>query len=170
MKLNIMGLAGALILAATLQLPALAATKAARVSFTPVTANELKSIYGDRTWVWKTGGGRFEDSGNRFLAYTREGGKPSIGQGSWAVDDNGKLCLYATWSTRDGAKPAATCFGHVKAGGTIYQRRFPFGHWYVFRHASVRKGDEIRKLITADTVSANVRQWQATASRRDGRN
>ncbi|MGO7162720.1 DUF995 domain-containing protein [Rhizobium johnstonii] len=35
-------------------------------------------------------------------------------------------------------------------------RRQPNGEWYVFRHASVRQGDEFQKLVPTDTVSAKA--------------
>ena len=119
----------------------------------PLTAKELNELYSDRTWVWKTGGGRFNAEKYRFLAYVKEKGAESYGQGRWDVDDNGKLCIRAWWHAADGVGGAATCFGHIRIGNTIYQRRFPNGHWYVFRHAPERSGDEARKLIAADPVS-----------------
>src|SRR6218665_2189098 len=165
MKLKNMWLAGAILGTVLGPLPAFAETKVARQAIVPVPAAELKALYGDRTWLWGAGGGRFDTRDDRFSAYTREGGKASVGQGGWVVDDNGKLCIMAKWYASTGDARAATCFGHVKVGNTIYQRRYPFGHWYVFRHAPERKGDEARKLVAADTVAARVRQWQASTSR-----
>lgn len=168
--MNHLALAGALLSALAMPLQASAQPKVVRPAVVPLTSSELTSIYGGRTWIWNSGGGRFENSRNQFSAYTREAGKSSVGQGRWAVDENGKLCIFAKWHASDGAARAATCFGHVKVGDTIYQRRYPFGHWYVFRHARVRQGDEFRKLVAADTVTPKVRQWQASVSRNDNRN
>lgn len=165
MKLKYLWLAGVFLATMLGPLPALAEKKSAQQAAMPVTASELKTIYGDRTWIWKTGGGRFDTRDDRFSAYTREGGKPSIGSGRWAVDDNGKLCILAKWYARTGDARAATCFGHVKIGSTIYQRRYPFGHWYVFRHAPQRRGDEAAKLVSADTVASRIRQWQTPTAR-----
>ncbi|MCM2394809.1 DUF995 domain-containing protein [Rhizobium sp. S95] len=142
-------------LALALFLPAAAfATSAtSQKKVEPLSAAELTAIYSGKTWVWGTGGGRFDTKGRRFVAYTDEKGKASLGEGRWAVDNNGKLCIFAKWTASNGAGRAATCFGHVKVGDTIYQRRHPFGHWYVFRHASPRTSDEFRRLIAADTIS-----------------
>lgn len=170
MNMNHFALAGALLSVLAMPFPASAQTKAMRSVVVPVTAAELTSIYGDRTWIWNSGGGRFKTMHKQFSAYTREDGKSSIGQGRWAVDENGKLCIFAKWHASGGAARAATCFGHMKVGGAIYQRRHPFGKWYVFRHARARQGDEFRKLVAADTVTPKVRRWQASVSRDDGRN
>ncbi|MCJ7997483.1 DUF995 domain-containing protein [Rhizobium cremeum] len=142
-------------LALTLFLPvaAFAASGVSQKKVEPLSAAELTAIYSGKTWVWGTGGGRFNTKGHRFVAYTNEKGKPSLGEGRWAVDNNGKLCIFAKWTASDGAGRAATCFGHAKVGDKVYQRRHPFGHWYVFRHAPQQTGDEFRRLIAADTIS-----------------
>lgn len=165
MKQKHLWLTGVFLVTVLGPLPALAEKKIAPQPTTPVTASELKTIYGDRTWLWGAGGGRFDTRDDRFSAYTREGGEPSVGKGRWVVDDNGKLCILAKWYASTGDGRAATCFGHVKIGDTIYQRRHPLGHWYVFRHAPERKGDEAAKLVSADTVASQIRQWQTSTSR-----
>jgi hypothetical protein len=166
MKLQFLWLAGAVLAASFQPLPAFAANKTVRVvAATPVSASELKAIYGDKTWLWKTGAGRFDTRDDQFSAFTREPGKESIGVGRWDVDDNGKLCIRATWYAASGDGGAATCFGHVKIGATIYQRRYPDGHWYVFRHAPQRAGDEARKLVSNNTVAPKIRQWKAATSK-----
>lgn len=147
--------------------PTEAATKALQI--TPLTANELKALYADKTWLWKTGGGRFVANGQRFESYVREKGKTSIGTGRWSVDDNGKLCILARWTSRADSGRAATCFGHMKAGTMIFQRRHPSGKWYVFRHTRIRSGDEINKLVTADKISAKVKAFQKSLNSRDAR-
>lgn len=124
---------------------------------TPLSAYELYRIYGDKTWVWNTGGGRFLDDGRRFVAWVNDKGKQSFAEGKWVVDDLGQLCMRATWTNAEGAARASTCFGHRKIGNTIYQRRQPDGKWYVFRHASVRGDDEFRKLVPMDSVSDKAR-------------
>ncbi|NEJ74608.1 DUF995 domain-containing protein [Rhizobium phaseoli] len=133
-----------------------AAGKTARATV-PLSAYELYRIYGDKTWVWNTGGGRFVDDGRRFVAWTDDKGKQSFAEGTWVVDDLGQLCMRATWTNAEGAARASTCFGHRKIGDTIYQRRQPDGNWYVFRHASVRGDDEFGKLVPMDWVSAKAR-------------
>ncbi|ANM08528.1 MULTISPECIES: DUF995 domain-containing protein [unclassified Rhizobium] len=124
---------------------------------TPLSAYELYRIYGDKTWVWNTGGGRFSDDGRRFVAWVNDKGKQSFAEGKWVVDDLGQLCMRATWTNAEGAARASTCFGHRKIGSTIYQRRQPDGNWYVFRHASVRGDDEFLKLVSMDSVSDKAR-------------
>ncbi|EJT03298.1 DUF995 domain-containing protein [Rhizobium sp. CCGE 510] len=124
---------------------------------TPLSAYELYRIYGDKTWIWNTGAGRFVDDGRRFVAWTDDKGKQSFAEGRWVVDDLGQLCMRATWTNAEGAARASTCFGHRKIGNTIYQRRQPDGNWYVFRHASVRDDDEFGKLVPMDSVSAKAR-------------
>lgn len=134
-----------------------AETAEKKIAPTPLSAFELYRIYGDKTWVWNTGGGRFFDDGRRFVAWTNDKGKQSFAEGRWVVDDLGQLCMRATWTNAEGAARASTCFGHRKIGNTIYQRRQPDGNWYIFRHASVLEGDEFRKLVSTDTVSAKAR-------------
>lgn len=63
---------------------------------TPLSAYELYRIYGDKTWTWNTGGGRFSDDGRRFVAWSNDKGKPSFAEGRWVVDDLGQLCMRAT--------------------------------------------------------------------------
>ncbi|AHG47540.1 hypothetical protein RLEG12_31660 [Rhizobium leguminosarum bv. trifolii CB782] len=123
---------------------------------TPLSAYELYRLYGDKTWIWNTGGGRFSDDGRRFVAWVNDKGKQSFAEGRWVVDDLGQLCMRATWTNAEGAARASTCFGHRKIGSTIYQRRQPDGKWYVFRHGSGREDDEVSKLVPMDTVSAKA--------------
>ncbi|PDS80905.1 DUF995 domain-containing protein [Rhizobium sp. L43] len=146
----------ALALGLCLPVAALGAEAAGKDAPTPLSAYELYRIYGDKTWTWDTGGGRFFDEGRRFVAWTDNKGKQSFAEGRWVVDDLGQLCMRATWTNAEGAARASTCFGHRKIGNTIYQRRQPDGNWYVFRHASVRGDDEFRKLVPMDTVSAKA--------------
>lgn len=119
----------------------------------PLSAAELYEIYHDKTWVWGTGGGRFESQGRRFVAFTNDKGNQSWAEGKWDVNDTGKLCIRATWTNAEGPGANATCFGHQKIGNVIYQRRHPDGKWYIFRHARARSGDEYRKLVPADNIT-----------------
>ncbi|MBX4959135.1 DUF995 domain-containing protein [Rhizobium lentis] len=141
-----------------LPLAAQGAEAARKTAPTPLSAYELYRIYGDRTWTWDTGGGRFFEEGRRFVAWVNDKGKQSFAEGKWVVDDLGQLCMRATWTNAEGAARASTCFGHRKIGKTIYQRRQPNGNWYVFRHPSVRQDDEFRKLVSLDTVSAKAHE------------
>lgn len=145
------------------------------LNFQPVSANasgilppnveplkiwDLRKIYVDRTWVWKNGGGRFEDKGHRFIAWSSENGVSSYAEGRWSVNDSGVLCFDAVWTAKNGSGPAKTCFEHVRDRGTIYQRRLPDGEWYIFRHFRPKASDEIQKLVRKDTVSGNVERLE----------
>lgn len=67
---------------------------------TPLSAYELYRIYGDKTWTWNTGGGRFFDEGRRFVAWSNDKGKPSFAEGRWVVDDLGQLCMRTLFGSR----------------------------------------------------------------------
>ncbi|SCB58054.1 Protein of unknown function [Rhizobium aethiopicum] len=158
MRIGSRSFGAALALSLFLPLAAQAAEAANKKAPTPLSAYELYRIYGDRTWTWDTGGGRFFEDGRRFVAWVNDKGKQSFAEGKWVVDDLGQLCMRATWTNAEGAARASTCFGHRKIGNTIYQRRQPNGNWYVFRHASARQDDEFRKLVSTDTVSAKAHE------------
>jgi hypothetical protein len=121
----------------------------------PISAGELAEIFGDKTWQWEAGGGRFFAEGRRFVAYSEEGDKPTVAEGRWRVTE-GRLCLVARWKTKDANARNRTCFGHVRDRGTIFQRREPDGKWYVFRSYKPSPEDEISKLKSEDSVTPNV--------------
>jgi hypothetical protein len=125
----------------------------------PILAGELVEIFGDKTWQWKAGGGRFIAEGRRFVAYSEEGDNPTIAEGRWRVTD-GRLCLVARWKTKDANARNRTCFGHVRDRGTIFQRREPDGKWYVFRSYKPSPEDEISKLKSEDSVTPNVKRLE----------
>jgi hypothetical protein len=131
------------------------AQKATRLSKTPapLTAEEVVAIYRNKTWNWPTGGGRFIGEGRRFIAVTGENGKQSLGEGTWTVDDKGRMCMRATWKTGAVSAKANTCFAHGRIGNVLYQKRQPNGDWYVFRHSPPRATDEFSKLVNADGVT-----------------
>lgn len=150
--------------AAALCVSVLAATGASRAADSPqpppqaraMTAYELLTIYGDRSWQWADGAGRLETDDRRFTAITGSGGAANWAEGRWLITDRGRLCLVADWHIPSGSFPARTCFDHRRAGDTIYQRRLPEGAWYVFRHAPVAANDEFAKLVREDLVSARL--------------
>lgn len=152
----------ALCLALCLPMTAAADKQPKQQNAVPLTAGELYQIYHDKTWVWGTGGGRFDADGRRFVAFTNDKGVQYFAEGTWTADDFGQLCMRATWTSKDVAAPNSTCFGHRRVGNTIYQRRQPAGPWYIFRHARVKTGDEYNKLVAADTVSAKVHEAKLT--------
>lgn len=135
-----------------------AQNRAPKVKAEPLTAFELYEIYKDKTWVWNTGGGRFNADGRTLVAWVNDGGKQSFAEGRWVINDLGQLCMRGTWTNAEGSGRDSTCFGHRKIGGTIYQKRQPHGDWYIFKHARTRPGDEFRKLVARDTVSDKARK------------
>ena len=113
----------------------------------------LDSIYADRTWHWKDGAGYFQAKNREFKAWVGKGRKATYAEGSWTVNNNGRLCFRAAWHSLRGRKRASTCFAHRSDGKNIYQRRLPRGKWYIFSHIPARPGDEINKLQPGDQVS-----------------
>ncbi len=122
----------------------------------PLSAEEVRRIYTDKTWQWSAGAGRFIAKDRRFIAYSEEGGKPTIAEGRWLVTDRGQLCMDAVWSTQQDKAKARTCFRLVRDRGTIYQRREPTGDWFVLHSFKPKPDDEGRKLVAEDTVSPNI--------------
>lgn len=120
----------------------------------PLTAQELRKIYSDKTWQWTAGGVRFIGKDRRMIAFSEKPGKATFAEGTWTLDDDGRLCLVAVWVTKEGSGPANTCFRHVRDRGTIYQRREPDGNWYIFKTYIPKPGDA--KLLKEDTVSPNM--------------
>lgn len=124
----------------------------------PLSSKKLELIYGDRTWHWKDGAGYFQLKDRRFKAWVGEGAKGSYAEGSWSMNNQGRLCFRAVWHSLRGGRRATTCFAHRSDDKTIYQRRLPKGKWYVFAHIPSLADDEINKLQAGDQVSA---QYQA---------
>ncbi|OJU71755.1 MAG: hypothetical protein BGO05_25315 [Rhizobiales bacterium 63-7] len=122
----------------------------------PLTADEVRRLYADKTWQWSAGAGRFIAKDRRFIAYSEEGGKPTIAEGRWEVTDHGRLCMNAVWSTPQDKARNRTCFRLVRDRGTVYQRREPKGNWFVLRSFKPRPEDEAHKLVAQDTVSPNI--------------
>lgn len=127
----------------------------------PLTAKEMRKIYANKTWQWESGGGRFIAKKRRFLAYSEEGGVPTFAEGSWEVNNEGRLCMVAVWVSREGKAPARSCFRLVRDRGTVYQRREPKGTWFILRTFIPKPEDEARKLVSEDTVSPNVKRLKA---------
>lgn len=157
---------------------AAAALLAQALSFSPAMANstlprsvvalsagELESLYGDRTWKWKSGAGRFVETDHTFLAWARSKEVDSFAEGHWQASDDGRLCIIAKWTTAEGAHDNTTCFIHLRDRGTIYQRREPDGPWYIFKTFIIQPEDEYRKLIRQDSVSAKVERVKASLAR-----
>ncbi|MDW9591859.1 DUF995 domain-containing protein [Sinorhizobium meliloti] len=132
---------------------------------TPLTHAELYQLYGQKSWIWKEGAGYFSVQARRFIAWSKENGKPSYGVGRWFITGPGKLCFRAEWHARDGSSPATTCFSHAKRGGVIYQRREPDGAWYVFKNARARPDDEFAKLRRGNYVGASLNRIEARLGR-----
>ncbi|MBB6489144.1 DUF995 domain-containing protein [Rhizobium lusitanum] len=127
----------------------------------PMTAVELYTLYHDKSWRWPDGAGRMENIDRRFSAWVDGTGGQSWAEGRWAVTDNGRLCLDATWHATNGQFPAKTCFVHRILDGTIYQKRETGGTWFVFRHPVTKQTDEATKLIADDLVSQRLEAMKA---------
>jgi hypothetical protein len=120
-----------------------------------MTGAELYRLYGNKSWRWSDGAGRLQTDGRRFTAWSGSGDKAKWAVGQWTVSDHGRLCFKAQWHTVSGVYPNTTCFSHKTLGNTVYQKRQPSGHWYVFKHATPAD-DEFSKLIDQDLVSKNL--------------
>jgi hypothetical protein len=121
-----------------------------------LSAQELEALYGDKTWKWKTGAGRFVEADHSFVAWAESKKTESFAEGHWEATDDGRLCMIATWTNPDGAQDNRTCFVHLRDRGTIYQRREPDGRWYIFKNYLNKPDDEFRKLSQVDSVSAKA--------------
>lgn len=126
----------------------------------PMTAAELTALYGDKTWQWKTGAGRMETMNRRFSAIVGSGAQSSWAIGRWTVTNAGRFCFVADWYSPSGVRAQRTCFLHRIDNGTIYQRKAPSGDWYIFKHAPPQAGDEFKKLIREDLVTAELQKRQ----------
>jgi uncharacterized protein DUF995 len=128
-----------------------------------LTAEELNSIYQDRTWPWEDGAAYFRAANRGFIAWVGKGTKATYADGSWSVNDQGRLCYSATWHGLWRNSPwerrtAPSCFEHRRDDETIYKRSLPHGKWYVFSHAPALPDDEIRKLQPGDHVSEDYQK------------
>jgi hypothetical protein len=128
-----------------------------------MTAVELLTLYGDKSWQWPDGAGFMETRDRRFTAISGSGEQAGWAEGRWSVSDKGRLCFVADWHTKSGVSPGRTCFVHMVDEETIYQRREPSGEWYVFKHAKPAAGDEFRKLVREDLVSAKLERRKLNA-------
>jgi len=123
----------------------------------PLSAYEVYSLYRNKTWEWSTGGARFEAHGRKLVAFVDKGkGDRSFAEGNWYVSDLGMMCMQATWTTSANAGNARSCFGHARIGDTVYQRKVPNGKWYVFSHAKPRAGDEYKRFVAHDNITAKA--------------
>jgi hypothetical protein len=135
----------------------------------PMTAADLSTLYGNKSWRWQDGAGRMEAENRRFIAIVGSGEKGSWGEGRWTVSDRGRFCFSADWHTPSGVRPNRTCFLHVIDGGTIYQRKEPGGEWYIFKHAKTQPADEFNRLVRADLVSAELKKRQQSSAPKKNR-
>ncbi|WP_171892224.1 DUF995 domain-containing protein [Mesorhizobium erdmanii] len=123
-----------------------------------LTTNELHSLYGNRSWMWKDGAAYFKVSKREFTSSVNSGLKASYADGVWFLTDQGRLCFRATWTAVGGSSISLKCFEHRTDGKNIYQRKVPDGTWYVFSHRPIARDDEITKLKVGDHVSARYRR------------
>jgi len=119
----------------------------------PLATKELRSIYENHTWHWKDGAAYFGTQDQTFKAWVGEGTESSYADGSWSVNDQGRLCFRATWYVREGHRSATTCLEHRADDKNMYQRKLPKGDWYIFSHLPAQPGDEIQKMEPGDHVA-----------------
>lgn len=132
-----------------------AASAQAKPQWAPLDSSYLRSVYADKTWMWRHGAAYFGKDGV-FKARTRAKGVVTVAFGAWNVPADGRMCFSASWRAVPDPDPSSappvkeTCFTHDAKGRKIAQMREPDGKWYVFKHAQTRNGDEIRKLRAGD--------------------
>lgn len=114
----------------------------------PLSAWELLVLYGDKTWMWPTGGAYLARD-RTFEGWVEEGGVRTYGSGRWLVTDSGQMCFQATWGEADDVEQS--CFRHVALNGDVYQLPTD-GDWYVFKHDVAEETDEYQKLVDGNQV------------------
>jgi hypothetical protein len=123
-------------------------------------ATELRSIYENRTWPWDHGAAYLAAANHRFIAWLDT--DKTYAEGSWSVNDNGRLCFDATWYGVEGHGDATrACFEHRTEDKNIYKRALPDGKWFIFSHLPAQPGDEIKSLQLGDQVSENYQKNKA---------
>ncbi len=128
----------------------------------PVPAWVLLEIYGDRTWLWESGGAWLSAPDRSFRAYSDDADGLAIGEGRFQLTDDGRLCLDGDWTGIDlatgerYATPARRCFRHLQAGGQILRAPVGGADWELLGP----RGDlaAIPDLIAEDRVSARVEE------------
>lgn len=149
--------AGLLIIASMLASPAGLAQEAVPDSAMPMTAYELLTIYGGKSWKWGDGGAAFmKEDGRQLIAWYGHGENSGYARGRWTLTDTGRFCLIASWVTGEGTYPKRECFEHRVQDGTIYQRKLPDGAWYIFKHNVTEPGDEYNNIVDEDLASSIV--------------
>jgi hypothetical protein len=114
-------------------------SKDGRGTFRPRARGALRR----QNWKWKTGAGRFVEADHSFVAWAESKKTESFAEGHWEATDDGRLCMIATWTNRDGAQDNRTCFVHLR-------------RWYIFKNYLNKPDDEFRKLSQVDSVSAKA--------------
>jgi hypothetical protein len=121
-----------------------------------MTAYELLTLYGGKSWEWENGAAFMKEEGRQLVAWYGEAESFGYTRGRWTVTDTGRFCLVAKWITREDTYPKRTCFEHRVDGGTIYQRSLPEGSWYIFKHNLTETEDEYNKIVPEDLASSIV--------------
>ena len=121
----------------------------------PLTAGELATIYGGKTWLWSDGAA-FLGQDRNFVAWSGAGEEVTLGKGRWIVTDSGLMCLKGDWYAHGHTSNALTCFAHQWEGDTIFQQRIPGGSWYAFKSSTPSHKDELSKLRQGDVVSSRI--------------
>jgi hypothetical protein len=132
----------------------------AKPQWAPLDPTYLRSIYADKTWMWKQGAAYFGKNGI-FKARSRSKGVVTVAFGTWDIPADGRMCFSASWREVPDTNPSSeppvkeTCFSHSAKSRKIAQMREPDGKWYIFKHEKTDKGDEILKLRAGDHTGLN---------------
>ena len=117
----------------------------------PLGAAELRELYSDQTWRWDDGAGYFAPDGEFHAVTDVEGRDYAYTIGTWRTTEQGQICFEGEWNSADDSGEVTTCFSHVQADGTIYQRAEPDGEWVVFR--SPDEAGEYTRFAQGDWVT-----------------
>jgi hypothetical protein len=120
-----------------------------------LTGKELDRIFEGRSWPWGDGAAYFRPANRGFIAWVGKGFKASYADGTWSVNDQGRLCFDAIWHGNQGKHSSTTCWEHRSDDRNIYQRKIPDGRWDIFSHLPPLPDDAINKLHPGDRVSEN---------------
>lgn len=78
-------------------------------TYTPLSGQQVISLFHDKTWAWDKGHAYFGPSGD-FQATT---GPDDSATGKWYATSTGKLCFNARWSSGPHESPSKRCWQHV---------------------------------------------------------
>lgn len=120
-------------------------------SSVPLSQQAVGSLYKDKTWVWDSGAGYFNPTG-QFVGYLHSEGTNYYAIGNWNTEPNGLLCFKAFWVSPGTSSLSSSCYSHRMSGKAILQKS-QGRDWYVFKNETPDEFDEINKLKSGDQVT-----------------